>query len=271
MPINSLRNKISRAWFFFVKSKDQKSFYRISGMRRSGNHAVINWVLKQLPGATCYNNNMGPFHPPEDTIIKKISIRGFFNFNLLVSLEDKWAKDAFLRYDVGKFGGAKHRFNILILRDPYNMFASRWVWKDEFGSLFREDQEHQKMIIEIWKDHARNFLAWQNNPDLEQGEISLPLNYNKWFLDKNYRKEIAVKLQLKFTDAGKEDITNYGHGSSFTGRDLHKNASNLKVLERWKGTIEDPDYRKLFEDKELVDLANSIFDLQQIETEFLKY
>lgn len=271
MPINRLRIKISRAWFFFIKSKDQKSFYRISGMRRSGNHALINWVLKQLPGATCYNNNMGPFHPPEDTLIKKFSIRSFSKFNLLVSLEDKWTKDAFLDYDPLKFGGSKRQFDILILRDPYNMFASRWVWKDEFGSLFRENPEHQKMIIEIWKDHARKFLVWIKEAENDQGKTSLAINYNRWFIDKSYRKEIAKKLELKFTDAGKEDVSNYGHGSSFNGRDLHKKASNLKVLERWKGTIEDPEYRKLFEDLELRNLANSIFDLEDVEKVFLEY
>lgn len=267
MLVKLLRNQITKFWFFFIKSKNQKSFYRISGMRRSGNHAVINWILKQLSGATCYNNNMGPFHPPENTIIKKFSIRGFSKFNLLVSLEDKWCKDAFLEFNPLKFGQAKKQFNILILRDPYNMFASRWVWKDDFGLLFREDKSHQKMIIDLWKDHARTFLKWQGDKE----SVRIPLNYNRWFEEKDYRKSIAVQLDLKFTDAGKEDVTNYGHGSSFDGRDLHKQASNLKVLERWKGTIDDPIYRGLFEDEELKELARNIFQTKEIELAFQIY
>lgn len=271
MPINRLKNQITRLWFFYIKSKDQKTFYRLSGMRRSGNHAVINWVLKQLHGATCYNNNMGPFHPPENTIIKKIKFRGFSKFNLLVSLEDKWCKDAFLNYDFFKFGKSRQKYNVLILRDPYNMFASRWVWKDEFGILFREDLEHQKMIIEIWKEHARTYIQWQNGQEFLNCGKGIAINYNRWFRDKKYRNEIANQLGLRFTDAGKEDITNYGHGSSFDGRDLHKQASNLKVLERWKGTIDDPKYRMLFEDVELRELARSIFETDDIEVAFQKF
>lgn len=265
MLAKRMRNQISRSWFFFIKSRNKKSFYRISGMRRSGNHALIIWILKQLPGATCYNNNMGPFHPPENTIIKKIALRGFSQFNLLVSLEDKWCKDAFQDYDSIKFGESEQKHTILILRDPYNMFASRWVWKDEFGRLFREDPEHQRMIIDIWKEHARTFLDWKNSSEDLPSNHKLGINYNLWFVDKEYRRQIAEKLHLRFTDAGKDDVSNYGFGSSFTGRDLHKKGSQLKVLDRWKSTLEDSAYCDLFLDKELRDLSREIFGMEDVE------
>lgn len=265
MPTNSLKNIITKFWFFYIKAKNNKSFYRISGMRRSGNHAIINWIIKQRPGATCFNNNMGPFHPPEDTIIKKIIVKGLSKFNLFVSLEDKWTKDAFKAYDPEKFGEAKLKFNLLILRDPYNMLASRWVWKDEFGSLFRENLEHRKMIIEMWKDHARIFLNWQKNEEEVDGERNIPVNYNRWFTDKDYREKLAQRLDLKFTDAGKEDISIYGHGSSFSKQKFDQQASKLKVLERWMGLVNDLEYRALFQDSELRDLASSIFDVSEME------
>ncbi len=31
---------------------------RILGLRRTGNHAITNWMIKQLPGKNCYLNNL---------------------------------------------------------------------------------------------------------------------------------------------------------------------------------------------------------------------
>lgn len=261
----AILEKIRRQWFFVVKRRRTKSFFRVSGMRRSGNHAVIYWILGQLNGATCFNNNMGPFHPPENTLIKRWFVKGISQFNLLVSLEDKPCEDAFLPYDKLKFGEASQKYNLLILRDPYNMFASRWAWKDEFGRLFRENEEHQQIIIEHWKNHARWYLQ---NPDSQGSvgeEINIRVNYNLWFQDLSYRKELAAKLNLKFTDKGKEKISNYGFGSSFNGTDLNNNASQLKVLNRWEALKNDSSYRALFKDKELIELARIIFKMSAAE------
>lgn len=234
-------------------------------MRRSGNHAISNWVLKQLEGATCYNNNMGPFHPPENTIIKRIFLKGWSKYNLVVSLEDKPCEAAFLPFDEKKFGKASIKANILILRDPFNMFASRWVWKDEFGRMFREDKMHQQEIIDLWKDHAQTFLAWRNGQVLNKNEIYIPIQYNQWFKDLEYRKELAHKLGLEFTDKGKEEVSGYGFGSSFEGRENDGKASNSKVMERWEGLKENSSYKSLFQDAELRSLASEIFEMKEAE------
>src|SRR3954447_26457911 len=117
-------------------------------MSRSGNHAIINWILAQWPGRTCFLNcaepGQNPFLsarprtpelPPWRALYPDFDIEaeraGLLTRKdlLLHSYEDtflgpfKKAENED-RHDEW-LGRSGRRVDLLILRDPRNLFASR--------------------------------------------------------------------------------------------------------------------------------------------------
>ena len=245
-----------------------RTFLRIVGMSRSGNHAIINWILAQVPGSWCFLNcaepKTNPFHtarPTEDGTCWRSSDRAFdleahqagrpsSGDWLLVSHEDTFLKPAFgrdasaLQADhVGRFG---RRIDVLILRDPYNLFASR----RRFGHQAFSDQ----VMVRMWKQHARAFLGDRRSA----GGPVLGLSYNDWVSDRDYRADLADTLGLAFTDEGFHDIARCGGGSSFDGTQFDGDAGRMELFARWRHYRDDRRFRTLF-DAETRALARRIF------------
>ncbi len=228
------------------------------GMRRSGNHAVINWVLGQLKGNAILLDNMQE-HEPIGTPHKKLKA-GLGKVNLLVSHEGRQLTDFFLNYSEEQFGKAREKYVLLILRDPYNWLASWYAWQDELGFRFREDEEFRHYTINLWKHYARLYLQWKDETrEIDHdAQIRVLVNYNQWTSSTEYRKKLAAQLGLQFTDKGREKMSINGYGSSFDGMTYNGKASQLKVLERWNNFEKDPDFQALFDD-ELIELGEKIF------------
>lgn len=245
-------------WFKQARANSNKSFYRILGMRRSGNHAVINWVLGQLNGNAILLDNMQE-HEPIGTPHKKLKA-GLGKANLLVSHEGRQLTDYFLNYSEDQFGKAKEKYVLLILRDPYNWLASWFAWQDELGFNFREDLEFRNYTINLWKDYARLYLKWSNDTNGKENltQKKVLVNYNQWTHSLEYRKQLATQLGLKFTDKGREKMSINGYGSSFDGMTYNGRASELRVLDRWRKFENDPEFQALF-DNEIRELGEMIF------------
>lgn len=254
---NAIVSILKTYWFNHIRSVDDKTFYRMLGMRRSGNHAVMNWMLAQMPGKTALLNNM-QHHPPQFTRHKKIQIKGLGRTNLLVSHEDRPLEDFFLRYNEKHFGKSKEKYTLLILRDPYNWLASWYAWQDDLGVRFRQDEVFRNHTISLWKKYARLYIKWSGGESHDANQKQVPVNYNRWTVDVEYRRELAHTLGLPFSDKGREKVSINGYGSSFSGTAFNRKASGLKVLERWKVFQDDPHYHALF-DSEMIALAKQIF------------
>ena len=111
---------------------------------------------------------------------------------------------------------------LIILRDPFNWIASRL----QVGL-----QQHR---THMWKNHVRSN---------EQKII-----FNKWFLDRAYRKEVCDMLNLNFTDDGLDEV--FWHGSSsFDGSTFDGKAQEMKVLERYKKWENDKKYLSLIDEE----------------------
>ena len=84
--------------------------------------------------------------------------------------------------------------------------------------------------------------------------------YDRWFVSKAYRKEIADSLGLHFTDAALNQASPFGGGSSFDGLSYLKNASEMDVLTRYKQMEDNEDYQKIIQDnEEAINLSNQLF------------
>lgn len=207
-----------------------------AGLRRSGNHAVIDWILEHCDSYTHYNNVV-----LENNIFKADSVNGNGEFKL-ASFED---------YPLNYLPKGK---TILLLRDPLNTFASRLqhlrnslsnieLYKDwrEFGNFYSRLNMISKGAFDLWKQYARAFV---------ENEY-ICINYNKWFASKSYRKEISKKLNLKHTDKG--FFSKKGH--QFSGGSSFK---NFNPLQSYKNFAEDIEYLSLFDD-ETIELYQIIF------------
>jgi hypothetical protein len=245
-----------------------RTLVRIVGMSRSGNHAIINWMLEQLSGRWCFLNcaepDTNPFHTarmtdegrcyrsndPEFDLDAHCSGQLSAKDCLLVSHEDTFLKPAFgpdaTARQLAWVGQAQRRLDVIILRDPYNLFASR--------RRFDHQGFSDRTMVRMWKQHARAFLGYRRAP---AGPV-LGVSYNAWVGDRGYRAKIAGKLGLDFTDAGFHDIARCGGGSSFDGYRFDGQAGRMNLFERWQYYREDRQFRALF-DAETRAFASRIF------------
>lgn len=240
---------------------------RVIGLSRSGNHAIIHWLLSQMPGRTCLLNcaegktnpfvsarplasgrpyvvNYGDFAwlqeqqgrcSPKDLLIHSYedSFLGYVCHPLFEQQHDRWV------------GRSRRRTDVLIVRDPFNLFASRQRAQTAAIS--------PSTAVRIWKQHARAALGERRYSP----HACVWIYYNRWVTDCRYRQQIAGQLGLRFSDAGIDRVARTGGGSSFDGMHYDGAARQMKVLERWKVYQHDPAYRRLF-DPALVELARRL-------------
>jgi hypothetical protein len=246
-----------------------RHFFRVVGMRRSGNHPVIDWLQASIPADTIHLNDVvpgrnayrygdirghvvAPLGDPQQ--IRDHRRRRFKPIGgLICSYEGRTVTSilagAARENNVAHYGMSENLRTILILRDPFNLFASRI--KSRF--IDRDDIPKAKAL---YLEHAR---AW-----VESGSSSelVRINYNRWFSDYAYRLELQRQLGLPQLDFATESVPFYGFGSSFDGDSRNGRASSMNVLNRWRALHSDRDYQKLFEDGVLAKYAALIFGMK---------
>ena len=244
-------------------------------MKRCGNHAIINWI--RAHDEFVFFNNVLPIGrvidgrmdipPPMDfrqwlrganfrkikrtqDFVKKILFR---HCSIIVSMEDHDLQVRLFRnvhYEVT---------NILLLRDPYNMLASRirkaslynqsLVFPKRFNSLLTR-------VIQQWKAYAREYLGITSFLDNK-----LPIYFNTWFSDERYRRQISRKLGFEFTDKTFSEINlKHSGGSSFDTNKYDGRSHEMNVLNRTSqlNAEEKRLLNELFNDQELNELALEI-------------
>ncbi|NET10164.1 MAG: hypothetical protein F6K16_36790 [Symploca sp. SIO2B6] len=279
------------------------------GIRRTGNHAIISWIIEHYPGPLVFVNNVNghdtiPFpespirpgteHPFQDRItVKKLPyykvkekcsslIKYVFtrpstyslvpsdtsvNLDYLLevgkdlfmySFEDIHPSDSrFINFDqsINQYiGMSQTRMNIVMLRDPFNLFASLLQ-----SEMMKRTTESSQKYIQLFKDYATTFLSHESI-STDSTAPSILINYNSWVANAEYRTKVSQQLGLLPSAQNVfQKVSTRGGGSSFDQTTYSRNASQMKVFERWKGFKDDPFYLNLFKDDELVDLSNQIF------------
>lgn len=260
---------------------------RVFGLKRSGNHGIINWIEKQEidalhlndlridenPYKCIYKGLSGQGHPQEQWMAEQTTNRyrqyqgeegkkllglesqGHFQKKkcLILSYEDyplaRVASPNIERKHDLYVGKSAERFDVLILRDPYNLIASR------LRSNKAQVKSITQNIVDIWIDYAKEFLGETNY--LSQTKVFI--NYNKWFSDKDTRKLIAQQLKLNFSDLGINDIPKFGGGSSFSKTEFDGRAVEMDPLSRWKYYADNKEYQNLLNNGELIHYSQKIF------------
>lgn len=253
---------------------------RVFALRRSGHHAIINWIRYQAPGRHCFLNDCKVGESPFERSVRSNSIVGgcagehrYLNWER--ELQGRHAKKGLLIHnyedgDIRRYaeavtpaqedawlGESRRTSTLVVLRDPYNLLASRLKWfrgRGEEPTAKRFDE-----FRSLWKVYAREALgitSWL--------EDAVHVRYNDWFRSRTYRNEIAERMGFINEDVSVDEIARWGPAlgkpaASFDGLRYDGRAQQMRVLERWMEFSDDPFFRAQFEDEELVDLSRRIF------------
>ena len=245
---------------------------RVHGLQRSGNHAIMNWIAAQSAGICVVLNDCEPRTDPFQSMQEYCE----YSDGSLVSLMHTWDRatrelvrpripqqrnllihsyeDRELvgdRASESWIGSSNLQFEVLIIRDPLNFFASRLQMWNRLTGLKERD-----LVVELWKTYAREALALTSVLD-PTGKVLI--EFGKWRDDVGYRRDVAAKLAIGFSDRGIDSMVEIGPGSSFDGFNYRTRASEMAVNERWKSAIGDSLYRSILADKELQELSIRLF------------
>ena len=232
--------------------------------RRNGHHAFMNWACAQVEGTYCHLNdtriNSNPFRTTRGAVRFSTNIKGFApslealgllrHKQLLMYNFEDFPFDVPVRRMSG-VGSSRRYLRVLVLRDPFNQFASRLQGLRHLPRSLRLTP----VVVEIWKAHAREFLGETNH----LGE-KLCVAYNRWHADRSYRQEIAEKIGLRFTDKGRSYVSPAGSGSSFDGARLQNRGEQMQVGKRYEAFLEDSQYLEVFRrNPDLFELSRAVF------------
>lgn len=187
-----------------------KKEIRIIGLRRTGNHAISQWIARQQPGVVWVLNNIlvhdNPYrhrieYPPEQSDpewqTKHLASEAWGKFSikdcLIHSYEDYSFEQIFYSKIEEKhdfyLGKSLEKYDVLILRDPFNLIASRL----QSGKV--PVRSKNKTMVDIWIDYAKEFVG--ETQYLKHNKICI--NYNDWFIHSDYKKQVACHLKLEFS------------------------------------------------------------------------
>ena len=233
------------------------------GLKRSGNHGIINWISAHKNIYFCNNVIpiagilLGKRKMPKPCDFNKWSKQ---NHNgdcpILISLEDH-------TLDVEYFKNIHCKTtNILLIRDPYNLFASRIKKGFQIKRLTvypRTMDNYMERIVLLWKNYAKEFLE-----DTNQLSNKACIYFNDWFTSVQYRQTLSKTLNLSpFVDTGFYKVSNAEGGSSFDGVNYDGYSGNMDVLNRHLqlSSNEQSLFEQILQDSEIESLANRISQL----------
>ena len=249
-PFRPLRRGAETAMLRYILSRRFRLVV-VAGLKRSGNHVFINWLLAQSRGPCFFVNDIPPQMDP-------VSLPGVARLRLpvseptlVISYEDQaWPalREGGLQDLLERAGGnITERKLCFVLRDPRNLMASRFrKWPEE-----RDDATRTEAAIALWHNHVAALGASDGDFDI------VPVWYPSFVTSTAYRASLSDSLGIAHGDRGLDEIPHYGHGSSFGGTSARPGEG---VFDRWRSYAEDPGFLRLFADGTLDRLAEEVAD-----------
>ena len=241
-------------------------YYFVNGLRRSGNHLFISWIISNYKKVLYINDvNSKPicnpsFHNKEisDKVIYRESNQFHSNINKnLLSKNDAWTDiDCFIFsmedkktdvfYKTIKYfkTESKNCYTVLIIRDILNTIASRLeAAKTQKKDLFLVDSYVTDLWNEIYCDKR-----------------SIKFNYNKFILNPdNYRVELGFRLNLtKLSNNVLNRVPQFGLGSSFAPNSLNR-SKIIDLLNRYKKYQNNEIFESILEDHATIKILETDF------------
>lgn len=266
----------------------------VTGLQRSGNHAVQDWIGSLFESRFFYNNQPHDLFSNLDHV-QMLQNEARHAACIIFSFEDcvnhSTDPKALILDDVAPVPPALADGTpvrpLWILRDPYNTWASRIAARERVrrnGDDLTSDPS--------WELFRANWLTIAELYETRPNDFIL---YNLWRKSPKYRCHVCNNLGGSYNEATLERVPTYGRGSSFDGnsrptyRDIMRNldrylspkflrlvrrnpysylqrlikpplnAARLQVDERWRFLLEHPEGKKVLNDDAIRAASLKIF------------
>ncbi|WP_371229119.1 hypothetical protein [Roseovarius sp. 2305UL8-3] len=228
---------------------------RVFGMRRSGNHAIINWLQCNAPnGRSVFMNHCKPGADPFQTFKSveidavrlsrkkaQANLAGFCadvgdGAMLLMSYEDSAPVECSVKNPIsGPFDETLLDADVLIYRSFLNWAASL------FKKLSVNEDYTEVGRAAILLRTCETYTRLLKRVASAETSGTVPVCYDDWRKDPSYRASTLARLGLPMRDNSLGEIQPYGGGSSFQ-KDI-ANADELATGQRWQQMAHDPRYQ----------------------------
>lgn len=222
----------------------------VFGLSRSGHHAVINWIIKNLCGVESEMkwkldllNGRGVIYINEANLDNEVTFKYIEEHKneikyLVLSYENTNTDFTILNsknifysptcIDIPLFENVKKVHRIVVIRDFYNNLASRIVANEKNKVKLRDGTifqwEIDEKFINKWKEHARAYISLKNRH----------IKFETWLNNKKKRKKFLFK---NFQIDELYDNNVGGTHSSFTDSDYMNRFDGLKISDEIKKII----------------------------------
>ena len=239
--------------------------YIVAGMKRSGQHAIINWICEQHGNIT--HKNDCKLSTDGKKVVSSFGETVYGPGECLLLNLENYNAEAFRVLDAGKLEDlaqySERTYKVLVVRDMRNWVASCLARKSYAG----KERDPYTQLNKSYIDgqgiaHPPALVTYRGHIDALVGDSGhvLVIDYDKWVQDKDYRKVIAKILCLNFTDGGLNTISEFGNGSSFDNMAYNGRAQEMDVLNRYRYYNSDSEYSALMkEHAETLFLSDSYF------------
>lgn len=193
---------------------------RVYGMRRSGNHALIDWMLRNAPGGNgLFLNNCRPGRNPLQTT-RGISVYANGVELAADGLGAKLAAAGPAPFTVVSYEDSMPDTGLKPLYDAPEtcviIFRSFLHWS---ASLLRKIQGNPGYgPLERNRVMMNALRTYQTMLDRVQDKDIVPVLYDDWMGREDYRAAALERIGLPGRDLSRGAVQRYGGGSSFQGK-----------------------------------------------------
>lgn len=248
---------------------------RVFGMRRAGNHAIINWLLRNAPseGTVFLNNCVAGRHPfrgfktlevngqrctqkGERKALADFAVDAGEGATLLVSYEDVMPNRVPSGQAIsGNFDESLFGQEVLVYRSFLNWAASL-VKKIANNPTYK--QAHRTIILlRALEQYSASLEMVMHQQALNMVAIC----YDDWLQSADYRADILGRMGFAQRDDSLGKVQSYGGGSSFQPEEGE--ADKLSTDRRWQQMAADPLFQIVLwlfaQDAEFLDRLDAIF------------
>lgn len=233
---------------------------RVVSMRRSGQHAVMHWVADNSAGTYLMLNdvhiNVSPFRTPRgrhrygsnSRLLRQAPalLGRLWPKQLLIYNHEDACLPEFCSYGLDATR-AQTRYSLLVLRDAFNLFASRLAGLHHYSEHGRVADIYKAM----WRLHADEYRGRTRYLD-----DCVPVSFNRWPTDPGYQASLAERLGLVLRSRG-TPLTRQGGGSSF---DTAGDFDPQNLCSRFVSQLDNPIFRQAFAgEHELLEINLELF------------
>lgn len=224
---------------------------RVYGLRRSGNHAVINWLQRNAPGGKAlFFNNCKPGRDPfttfraaeidgqrvagADADAATIARQAGDGAALMLSYEDVMPGKRRRPLSAGVDDDAVDH-EVIVARGFLNWAASL-VKKLQANPAYSAPRRVAIVLKAV--------TTYSSMLDLLTGEDDprrTAIRYDDWRVSPDYRADRLARLGFENRDDTLGPVQGYGNGSSFA--DTAATGEDLRADERWRDMRDDHEYR----------------------------